>query len=150
MIFFTVLLYLEASGRRVYCTAILYLVYLDFFKELAKMNICKNVNLFLKKLTIWTHNSCLPFYCTSKKKKQILKGILVRKLLYLDQRRFQNPVKHQWWNQKLYLHCVKCVQIRSFFWPVFPSIRTEYGDTKYISVFSPNAGKYGTEKTTRF
>ena len=28
-------------------------------------------------------------------------------------------------------HCVKCVQIRSFFW----------------SVFSPNTGKYGPEKT---
>ena len=99
------------------------------------MNICKNVNLFLKKLTMWTHNSCLPFYCTSKK-KQILKGILVRKLLYLDQRRFQNPVKHQWWNQKLYLHCVKCFQIRSFFWSVFPRIRTEYGEIRSISPYS--------------
>ena len=38
------------------------------------MNICKNVNLFLKKLTIWTHNSCLPFYCTSKKKNRSWRG----------------------------------------------------------------------------
>ena len=34
-------------------------------------------------------------------------------------------------------HCVKSVQIRSFFWSVFSCIQTEYGDT----------GKYGPEKT---
>ena len=34
------------------------------------------------------------------------------------------------------LHCVKSVQIRSFSGPYFP-----------ISVFSPNTGKYGPEKT---
>ena len=39
-------------------------------------------------------------------------------------------------------HCVKSVQRRSFFWSVFFCIRT-----KYLSVFSPNAGKYGPEKT---
>ena len=38
-------------------------------------------------------------------------------------------------------HYMKSVQIRSFFWSVFSGIRTEYG------VFSPNAGKYGSEKT---
>ena len=37
-----------------------------------------------------------------------------------------------------YIHCVKSVQIRSIFWSVFSHIRTE---------FSPNAGKYGPEKT---
>ena len=36
------------------------------------------------------------------------------------------------------IHCVKHVQIRSFFWSVFSWIRR---DTKYLSVFSPNAGK---------
>ena len=36
-----------------------------------------------------------------------------------------------------YYHCVKCVQIRSFFWSVFP-------------VFSTNTGKYGPEKTPFF
>ena len=51
------------------------------------------------------------------------------------------------------IHCVKSVQIRSFFWSLFFCIRTEYGEiserenTEYLSVFSPNAGKYGTEKT---
>ena len=33
------------------------------------------------------------------------------------------------------IHCVKSVQTQSFFWSVFP-------------VFSPNAGKYGPEKTS--
>ena len=38
---------------------------------------------------------------------------------------------------------MKSVQIRSYFWSVFSCIRTEY-----LSVFSPNAEKYGldTEK----
>ena len=39
---------------------------------------------------------------------------------------------------------MKSVQIRSFFWSVFPRIRTEHGE---ILVFCPNAGKYGPEKT---
>ena len=42
--------------------------------------------------------------------------------------------------------CVKSVQIRSFFWSVFFRIRTEYGDLPWISIFTPNAGKYGPEK----
>ena len=45
------------------------------------------------------------------------------------------------------LHCVKSVQIRSFFWSVFSSIWTEYGDIRSISPYSfRNAGKCGTEK----
>ena len=32
-----------------------------------------------------------------------------------------------------------------FFWPVFFHIQTEYGDLH--NLFSPNAGKYGQEKT---
>ena len=45
-------------------------------------------------------------------------------------------------------HCMKSVQIRSNFWSVFFHIRIEYGvDTSYISVFSPNARKYGPEIT---
>ena len=38
---------------------------------------------------------------------------------------------------------MKSVQIRIFFWSVFPRIRIEYGQI----VFSPNAGKHGPEKT---
>ena len=42
-------------------------------------------------------------------------------------------------------HCLKSVQIRSFFWSVFSCIRTEYGDLLFV--FSPNTGKYGPEYT---
>ena len=46
-------------------------------------------------------------------------------------------------------HCVKCVQIQS---PYFGLVRIFLysdwirKDTSYLSVFSPNVGKYGTEK----
>ena len=44
--------------------------------------------------------------------------------------------------------CVKRVQIWSLFWSVFSRIWTRIRkDTEYLSVFSPNAGKYGPEKT---
>ena len=33
-------------------------------------------------------------------------------------------------------HCVKSVQIRSFFWSVFCHIRTEYGEIRSISPYS--------------
>ena len=33
-------------------------------------------------------------------------------------------------------HCVKSVQIRSFFWPVFSCIRTEYGELRNKSPYS--------------
>ena len=36
------------------------------------------------------------------------------------------------WNH----HCVKSVQIRSFFWSVFSRIRTEYGEMRSISPYS--------------
>ena len=38
------------------------------------------------------------------------------------------------------LHCVKSVQIQSFFWSVFSCNRTEYGDLQ-VSALSPNTGK---------
>ena len=44
-------------------------------------------------------------------------------------------------------HCLKTIQIPSYFWPVFSRIRTEYGETEYLSVFSLNVGKYGPEMT---
>ena len=37
-------------------------------------------------------------------------------------------------------HCVKSVQIQSYFWSVFSCIRTEYGDLR-------STGKYGPEIT---
>ena len=51
------------------------------------------------------------------------------------------------------LHFVKSVLIRSFSRPYFPAFglnperyRVIRRDTEYITVFSPNAGKYGPEK----
>ena len=48
--------------------------------------------------------------------------------------------------------CQKCPHLE-FFWSVFFLIRTEYGEIRSISysvstvsVFSPNAGKYGAKK----
>ena len=42
----------------------------------------------------------------------------------------------------MFYHCMRSIQIRSFFFSIFSRIRTSY-----LSVFSPNAGKYGPEKT---
>ena len=43
---------------------------------------------------------------------------------------------------------MKSVQIWRFFWSVFSDIWTEYADLRSeISVFNPNAGKYGPEKS---
>ena len=39
-------------------------------------------------------------------------------------------------------HCVKSVQIRSYFWFVFSCIRIEYGDLR-----NPNTGKHGPKIT---
>ena len=51
-------------------------------------------------------------------------------------------------NKQTKLHCVKCVRIRSFSGSYLPAfeLNTEQRDTKYISVFNPNAGKCGPEK----
>ena len=45
---------------------------------------------------------------------------------------------------------MKSVQIWSFFWSVFSCIRTEYGDLRRTSVFSPITGKYRPEKNAIF
>ena len=55
-------------------------------------------------------------------------------------------------NEKIQLlncpRCVKSVQIRSFFlFRIFPHSGWIRRYTLYLSVFSPNAGKYGPEKT---
>ena len=65
---------------------------------------------------------------------QILLDILVINFTYV------------YWIDSESTHCVKRVQIRRFFGPYFPAfgLNTE----KYsVSVFSPNVGKYGQEKT---
>ena len=43
------------------------------------------------------------------------------------------------------IHCVKSVQVRSFFWSVFSRIRTEYGEV--LRENAGNAGKYGPKIT---
>ena len=43
-------------------------------------------------------------------------------------------------------HCVKCVQIRNFFWSVFSRIRTEYGEILRISPYSVRMRKNTDQK----
>ena len=49
-------------------------------------------------------------------------------------------------------HCLKSLQIRSYFWSVFLCIGTEYREfysvSRIFSVFNPNTGKYGPEITS--
>ena len=47
------------------------------------------------------------------------------------------------------LHCVKCVQIRSFFWSVFSHIRTEYGEIRSISPYSVQMRENTDQKKLR-
>ena len=47
-------------------------------------------------------------------------------------------------------HCVKCVQIRSFFWYVFLRIRTEYGDILRISPYSVRMRENADQKNSVF
>ena len=51
---------------------------------------------------------------------------------------FNRLFKQKWLfgNVINYPHCVKIVQIRSFFWFVFSRIRTEYGEILRISLYS--------------
>ena len=56
----------------------------------------------------------------------LLKGSKILKLICFH-------LKKQFaWNK----HCVESVQIRIFFWPVFPPIRTEYGEIRSTSLYS--------------
>ena len=49
---------------------------------------------------------------------------------------------------KTNLHCVKSVQIQSYFWSVFSRIRTEYGEILRISPYSVQMpGEYGKIRT---
>ena len=46
-------------------------------------------------------------------------------------------------------HCVKSVQIRSFFWSVFSRIRTEYGEIFRISLYSVRLRENSDQKKLR-
>ena len=74
----------------------------------------------------------------------------------LNKRLSENVV---WIATVKYIHCVKSVQIRSFFLlekcpnmefflvRIFPHLDWTRKDTVYLSVFSPNTGKYRPEKS---
>ena len=47
------------------------------------------------------------------------------------------------------LHCVKCVQIRSFFWSIFSRIRTVYGEILRISPYSVRIRENTDQKKLR-
>ena len=47
------------------------------------------------------------------------------------------------------IHCVKSVQIRSFFWSVFSHIRTEYGEIRSISPYSVGIRENTDQKKIR-
>ena len=48
------------------------------------------------------------------------------------------------------LHCVKIVQIQRFFWSVFSSIRTEYGDLLRKCPYSVRIQENTDQKNVRF
>ena len=50
----------------------------------------------------------------------------------------------------LKIHCIKIVQIRSFFWSVFSHIRTEYGDASVSLRIQSECGKMQTRKNSVF
>ena len=47
------------------------------------------------------------------------------------------------------IHCVKVVQIRSFFWSIFSRIRTEYGEIRSISPYSVRMRENTDQKKLR-
>ena len=47
------------------------------------------------------------------------------------------------------IHCVKSVQMRSFFWSLFSRIWTEYGDLRSISLYSARMREYRDQKKLR-
>ena len=55
-----------------------------------------------------------------------------------------------YWNQEwFYIYCVKSDQIRSFFWSVFSSTRTEYGQIRSISPYSVRIRENTDQKKLR-
>ena len=47
------------------------------------------------------------------------------------------------------LHCVKSIQMWSFFWSVFSRIRTEYGDLRFKSTYSVRIQENTDQKKLR-
>ena len=59
----------------------------------------------------------------------LIKLVLIKRV-YMDDYGALNET-----SQSNFSHCVKCDQIRSFFWSIFSRIRTKYGETRSNSVF---------------
>ena len=137
-----------------------------FFNRLQKSSLVlwKKIT-SLAKFSIWiimsiSTNNCLPVYhpcevslwsklrCRILWKNKLIKfSTLAATLLWEEVWSDENRRRLRRWEDWVDWHCVKSVQIRSFLWSVFFRIRIEYGDTEYLSVFNPNAGNYGPEKT---
>ena len=58
-----------------------------------------------------------------------------------------HPTKPRW--NRLVSHCVKSVQIRSFFWSVFSRIRNEYREIRSISLYSVRMPENTDQKKLR-
>ena len=71
--------------------------------------------------------------------KQILKHCKKHQrnlaMRWIDYKKTYDMVPHVWMIEVM-VHCVKSVQIRSFFWSVFSRIRTEYGDIVSLRIQS--------------
>ena len=94
---------------------------------------------------VWTRVGyfLLKFLCT---KDKIEGNIISVQLILLSKGKKPSQNSRQRWGSTLSIHqsrglhvnfhCVKNVQIRSFFWSVFSRIRTEYGEIQSISPYS--------------
>ena len=94
-------------------------------------------------VSFWSKLRCLILWKNKLIKFSTLAATLLWEEVWSDENRRRLRRSEDWVDW----HCVKSVQIRSFLWCVFSRIRIEYGDTEYLSVFNPNAGNYGPEKT---
>ena len=86
----------------------------------------------------YSTNLCFQncFYYIKRSRSSIQKGMEMEM-----RRQFETEMNH--WH----LHCVERVRIRIYFGPhfsrIFPHSDGIWRDTRYLSVFSPNAGKSG-------
>ena len=77
--------------------------------------------------------------------RQTVTKLKVYPNLVINSTKFHIRIKQIMTNISLkmfYLHCVRSVQIRSFFWSVFSCIRTEYGDLCSVMGYGGVMGVY--------
>ena len=79
-------------------------------------------------------NSILNKYALFKKKKKKKEKMASIRLSFKQNLRLNTGFPERYKTDRN--HCVKSVQIRSFFWSVFSRIRTEYGEIRSISPYS--------------